>query len=1189
MRKSNAIHAPIARYVGAISIVLVAAYLGDQVSALTGGRTPFITLFPAIIIIAIFGGLGPGLLAVGLSAVLATYLWMEPRGGWLPTRPPDIVAITIYIPIACLIVAICVRLRSLTELAWERARVERERLDVLMSIDEGFCSVDSQNRCTYLNPSAERTLGLTAGEVAGKPIALLLSDVFGEAFAESLMNSLRTRTKFETEVHLRKQPERILDVRVYPSAAGAAVYFRDTTERRSAERKVAASEAQLRLITDSLPVLIAYVDREQRYRFNNKTYEHWTTRSKTDLAGKTVREILGERVYTQVEPYIHRVLAGERVSFDILGRSGDEPRELAATYVPHITPGGVAGYIALLEDATERKRAEARNAFLVRLSDAVRPLSDPDQITLVGATLLGEHLGANRCAFADVEEDQDTFNLTGNYCREVPSIVGRYKFSDFGQTVLELMRKNEPYVVSDIDKDAPPEMDLAAYRQTKIQAVVCVPLHKGGRFVAAMAVHQATPREWMPHEIQLVQIVANRCWESMERARAMRALRRTQERLHLALEAARLGDWSWDASNDLVTFSERGAEIFGIAPGPVMTWTAMQEMIDLEDREVTHQAVLRAIETRSDYSTEYRVHRGDGTTVWVAASGRATYAPDGTPVGMTGVVQDVTERKQVEAALREREGRFRVTANSAPVLIWIADEQKGGEWFNRTWLSFTGRTLEQERGEGWLEGIHPEDRQVLLDVYHTQFDARLPFETEYRLRRYDGDWRWVKVSAQPLNAGPGNAFSGYIGSAIDITDLKQAAAERQRLLESERGAREQAENESRLKDEFLATLSHELRTPLNAILGWCHLMMQASSRVDTAEGLRVIQRNAKAQAQLIEDLLDMSRVIAGKVRMEMQRVSLADVVTSAYETIRPAADAKEIHLLKRIDPDTKPLVLADANRLQQVFWNLLNNAVKFTPRGGTVEVMLTQTTDVLQVAVKDTGEGISPEFLPYVFHRFRQADGTTTRKHGGLGLGLSIVKHLVELHGGHVRVDSPGEGQGATFYVMLPAAAEPAQATAHDAQMPTAALLESRFLDHSQDGHSVPSLEGIRVLVVDDDHDGREFARQILTQHGAQVVLFSNATDALTSFIRVRPDVLLSDIGMPGTDGYELIRKVRQLSIAEGGTTPAIALTAFARAEDRRRAIAAGYHAHQSKPVDPEELVATVRSLARSRRDHEKR
>ncbi|HEX9941489.1 MAG TPA: response regulator [Thermoanaerobaculia bacterium] len=404
----------------------------------------------------------------------------------------------------------------------------------------------------------------------------------------------------------------------------------------------------------------------------------------------------------------------------------------------------------------------------------------------------------------------------------------------------------------------------------------------------------------------------------------------------------------------------------------------------------------------------------------------------------------------------------------------------------------------------------------------------------------------------------------------EIRIREWAEQERARLLVLEQAARQQAEEANRMKDEFLATLSHELRTPLNAILGWVQVLRTGKlDEAAAARALETIERNSRMQAQLIADLLDVSRIITGKLRLDFKPVELHRIIDAALESVRPAADAKGIQLAVSLGRLSSP-VLGDADRLQQVVWNLLSNAIKFTPRSGRVEVRLSESAPNALIQVSDTGIGIRPDFLPYVFDRFRQAESSLTRSHGGLGLGLSIVRHMVELHGGTVEVDSVGEGQGATFTVRLPLRAELAEASP----------LEGRPAASSRVWSLPDLLKDVRVLVVEDEEDTRDLLVTALEQCGAEVAAVGSVPAALAAFDRATPDVLVSDIGIPEEDGYSLIHKVRSREAGNGGKVPAAALTAYARAEDRLRALEAGFQTHLAKPVDPSELVATVARLA---------
>jgi PAS domain S-box-containing protein len=530
-------------------------------------------------------------------------------------------------------------------------------------------------------------------------------------------------------------------------------------------------------------------------------------------------------------------------------------------------------------------------------------------------------------------------------------------------------------------------------------------------------------------------------------------------------------------------------------------------------------------------------------------------------VGISIVCEEVTDRKQMEEALRESEERFRTMADNAPVMIWVTDPTGYCTYLSRSWYEFTGQTEETGLGFGWLDRTHPDDRPTAERLFLDANQQQVAFQLEYRLQNKNGDYVWSLDAASPWFGRDGQ-FKGYIGSVIDISDRKQAEQEREQLLQREQTARETAEQANRIKDEFLAVLSHELRSPLNPILGWAKLLKAGNlDATKTAQALNIIERNAKLQSELIEDLLDVSRILQGKLRLNVTPIHLATTIRSAIETVRLAAEAKSIAIETHLDESTGQ-VAGDSTRLQQVVWNLLSNAVKFTPTGGQVAVSLVEVDGQAQITVSDNGKGIPANFLPHVFDYFRQEDGATTRKFGGLGLGLAIVRHLVELHGGMVQAESRGEGLGATFIVKLPLMA--VQGTPDlDRLAPELPL----------------NLNGVRVLVVDDEIDSREFVAFVLEQAGASVTTAATAAAGFLAFMQSPPDVLLSDIGMPDMDGYELIRQVRSHSSDQAREIPAIALTAYAGELNQQKALEAGFQTHLSKPIEPDLLVRAIVGL----------
>jgi PAS domain S-box-containing protein len=513
-------------------------------------------------------------------------------------------------------------------------------------------------------------------------------------------------------------------------------------------------------------------------------------------------------------------------------------------------------------------------------------------------------------------------------------------------------------------------------------------------------------------------------------------------------------------------------------------------------------------------------------------------------------------------------------SDSAPVMIWMTGADGGCEYQNSRWYEFTGQTEEEALGLGWMQALHADDVTRVAEAFRSASAAHAALEIEYRLRRRDGRYRWCVDAAAP-RFSPHGDFLGHIGSVIDITDRKAAEEARARLLESERAARMVAERASRMKDEFLATLSHELRTPLNAVLGWSQILKTSSaSSQELQKGLAVIERNALAQTRIIEDLLDMSRIVSGKMRLEVQSVSVVAWVRSAIETIQPAADAKGIRLTAQLEAAAELAVSGDPNRLHQVLWNLLSNAVKFTPRGGAVDILVDHRAgSQLELHVIDNGEGIPPEFTAYVFDRFSQVDASITRRHGGLGLGLAIVRQVMELHGGTIRVESGGKGLGSKFTIALPLVTS---APAPELDDETSSGPGSRMAPHSR--REVIALGGLHALVVDDEPDARALVEQLLMSHGARVTTAESAEAAYRLLCAGAFDVVISDIGMPGEDGYSLMRRLRAAPIAEC-RVPAIALTAYARPEDRQHALDSGYQAHLTKPVERYQLLEAVADL----------
>jgi len=662
--------------------------------------------------------------------------------------------------------------------------------------------------------------------------------------------------------------------------------------------------------------------------------------------------------------------------------------------------------------------------------------------------------------------------------------------------------------------------------------------------------------------------------------RTAETLRQSEERFRLLVESVRdYAIFMLDCQGHVLTWNA-GAERF-------KGWKADEIVGSHFSRFYPPEALARglpahelevAADTGSFEDEGWRL-RKDGSMFWANVVITAMRDMDGQLIGYAKVTRDLTQRRNHEEALRQSEERFRLMVEGVSdyaifmldvnghVATWNvgAERIKGYKADEIIGRHFSTFYPQEARDSGWPE--HELREAALVGRF---------VDTGWRVRK-DGTQFWANVTITAMRDDTGRLL-GYAKLTRDLTERRRTEAielanqEREEVLDAERNARMAAQRATRMKDEFLATLSHELRTPLSAILGWTQILLRghAESAADLQRGVEVIERNARAQVQLIDDLLDLSRILTGKLRLDLQQVAIVDIVQAAVDSATPAAAAKQIRLSHLLDP-SRAIVNGDAGRLQQVVWNLLTNAIKFTPRGGQVQVVLQRVNSHIELSVADNGIGIPATFLPLVFDRFSQFDGSAARAHGGLGLGLAICRQLVELHGGTIRAASPGEGKGATFSVDLPVSivqVDPQSEREH----PTVAGEPAEHVE-------MPRLDGLHVFVVDDEPDAREVLQRVLQDQGANVTAFDAAAAVLAALTHTRPSVIVSDVGMPGMDGHQMIRALRARESRES-RIPALALTAFARAEDRKRALLAGFQAHLAKPFDMAELVLLVADLA---------
>ncbi len=801
----------------------------------------------------------------------------------------------------------------------------------------------------------------------------------------------------------------------------------------------------------------------------------------------------------------------------------------------------------------ERRRAdavlresEAHQRFLAELGEATRPLTSPDEVMAVTARMLAQHLDTDRCAYAEVE-DESVFVITGDYTRDVPSIVGRWSVAAFGSACEQAMRADEPYVVEDVDSDpriGPAE--LPAYRATTIQAVICVPLHKAGKFSAAMAVHRTVARRWTAGEIRLLQEVIARCWEAIERARAARQLLDRDERLDYAVRLSGVGFWYCDLPFDELAWDVNVKEHFWLPPDARVTIETFYERIHPYDRDRTRAAIEASIDQRKQYDIDYRtVDPSTGAVKWVRALGGTTYAADGTPLRFDGVTVDVTLLKRQEERLARTLERERADARllqeiaAAALSIHAAASVDGvlqavAEHARR----IIGATTAQTVADGTIESTPDRDgRRTSLSV---------PFVGR------SGEPRGVVRLADKQDGDFTDTDEAVL---LQLAHIGSVAMESARLYDELR-------EQDRRKDEFLATLAHELRNPLAPLRTGIEILKLAGpSRFDHA--LVVMERQVGHMVRLVDDLLDLSRITRGAVALELAHVELHAVIDSALETSRPLISAAEHELALRL-PAERLLLHADPTRIAQVLANLFNNAAKYTPRGGRIWCAAHREADTVVIEIGDDGIGIPEAQLSRVFDMFVQVGPSIERTHGGLGIGLTLARRLVELHGGTIEARSDGVGKGSTFAIRLPLAVD----------IPQHERVE-------RVGSGAEPAPGIRVLVVDDNVDGAESLAMLLQLGGHTTDMVHTGPQALPAALEFRPDLIVLDIGLPGMNGYDVCRAIRGAPELAG--VMIAALTGWGTEEDRRRAYEAGFDLHWTKPVEATQVHAAIAALVARR------
>ncbi len=915
--------------------------------------------------------------------------------------------------------------------------------------------------------------------------------------------------------------------RLAPVVHRALREAKERLARQQAESALRESQKLFESFMNNSPITAFMKDEAGRYIYVNPTVERVFNRQLADFIGKTDFDLLPPETAKQIRDNDLAVLATGKATKMLETTPNQSGEQYWMSFkFPFKDASGRQLIAGMSVDITEQKRTEAA----LQASEAnFRRLAESNVIGFIFWDVTGNISDAN-----------DAFLQMVGYTQE-DLLTGKVRWEDM-----------TPPEYRHLDQQAIEEMKTSGGAFTPFEKEYIrkdgsrVPILLGGTFLDESYIQG----------VSFVLDLSDRQRAEAERLRAEQQFRTLAE----------------NAPDIIVRFDREFRHIYvspsieratGRSPAAFIGKTNAELGTPEEIYASWHESMRQIFATSQERFFEFKLPTPTGTMRYYQTRMVPEFAQDGSIESLLGITRDITEFKQAEQALQKSEARFRHVFESKMIGMGFWDANGRVAEVNDAFLELVGYTREDFLSGAmcWQDLMLPECLAMDKRMGQKDLDVGVwtPYEKEYVCK--DG-------SRIPVLIG-GSCFTenadGGVFFALDLT-------ERKKLENQLRQQAEELAQANRIKDEFLAVLSHELRSPLNPILGWAKLLRTRKvSEATTARALETIERNAQVQTQLIEDLLDVSRIMRGKISLNVCPVNLSSTIEAALETVRLAAEAKSIQIQSLLDPNVG-LVSGDPNRLQQVVWNLLSNAVKFTPSGGRISIRLDHHNQHAQIQVCDTGKGISGDFLPYVFDYFRQADASTTRKHGGLGLGLAIVRHLVELHGGMTFVESPGEGQGSTFTVKLPLIVHCPSFIVHGKGEST--------INHPPSTMNEVQLNGLRVLVVDDEIDSREFLTVVLERCGAEVTPVASALEAIQALDKLQLDVMVSDIAMPEEDGYMLIQKVRARSPELGGRIPAAALTAYARAEDRTHALSVGFQMHLPKPIDPSELAVVVASLA---------
>ena len=1169
-----------ARYGLALAMVATASLLTLALRGAVGAqaiRSSFALFYLAVFLTARYLGRGAALFAVLLSALVGNYFFLQPDHVF-SLAPSGLIQTAVFAFASLLVVYLTDRSRR----AEAAARESRESMETtLKSIGDAVIATDGDGRVRFMNPVAERLTGWPLADASGRPLAEVfrivdeqtrepVERVLREGQVVGLANHTVLVARDGREVPVEDSGAPITDER--GRTTGVVLVFHDASERRESEQRLRESEQRFRALADTAPVMIWMSDREGSFEYFNKPWLDFTGRAPgEERGGGWVAGVHPEDVAACLEVYRSSSEARRPFTreFRLRRRDGDYRWVLDHGAPRHSAGGEFLGYVGSCVDIHEHKEAERRLSLMAAVVESSGE-------AIVGKTLDGTIASWNAAA-------------TRLYGYTAEEAVGRH-----------------------ISLVVPPELrgDLADIlervgRGERVERPETVRLRKdGSRLDVSLVISPILDPSGRPvGASSIARDITEQKRAAGERAALGRLVEHERARLQNLLAHVPGVVWeAWgepDESSQRINFvSEHVEQMLGYT---VEEWLSTPNfwltIIHPEDRERAAAEARAIYESREGGVSQFRWVRRDGRVIHVEAQSLVILDEEGRPVGMRGVTMDISERKEAEGRLRflaeasrvlgssldyettlEGLARLAVAALADYCLIDLVDDDGRVRRVAATHADPARQPLAERlrafppgpQSAGVPRVLRTGQPESVAEVTEEVLRAMARDEEHARLLRELGLKSFITVPLVARGRTIGAlTFSSTRASrrytAEDVAFAQEIAARAALAIENAR-LYGRAQEVNRAKDEFLATLSHELRTPLTPILGWTHMIRSGRlGPAETAQGFRVIEKNSQSLSRLINDLLDMSSILSGKMRIERAPVDLSSVVREAAETVRPQADARAIALEVEAGGPDAPVVSGDRTRLVQVFWNLLHNAVKFSAEGARVRVRVGAANGSARVEVEDDGAGIAPEFLPHVFERFRQADGSTTRQHGGLGLGLALVKSFVEAHGGTVAVESAGEGRGSRFTVSLPASES------------GGARRSSGDLDA---GAAAPRPEETcHVLLVEDAPDTLDMLKVAFESRGYTAAACATPEEALRVAESGRFDIIVSDIGLPRIDGYELIARLRRLPHLRA--VPALALTGYAAQRDAEAALAAGFDAHVPKPVDPSELAERMEQLMR--------